>query len=167
MKGNGFNSRYRHNGRLPEENEPPADDPEEIKDRMAELRRGLRADAAQIARSAQQATDWKFYVQRFPLVCAGVAFVVGYALVPSKRARGPLLATDEQLERMAKAGQLKVVAEAPSAEQPGLLRKAMFAVGGLALRAALDHVGQTLAVRASPQVNSHQANGRTSHTREY
>lgn len=162
MKGNGFNPDYRHNGRFPEEDVTSADDPEEIKDRMAEIRRGLRADAAQIARTAQQATDWKFYVQKFPLVFAGVALAVGYALVPQKGKNGPLLATDEQLQRMAKSGQLKVVAETPAADKPGLMRKAMFAVGGLALRAALDHMGQTLAVRSTHQTNGHASQMRDS-----
>lgn len=161
MKGNGFNPDHRHNGRFPEEERLPADNPDEIRDRMAELRRGLRNDAVQIAKTAQQATDWKFYVKKFPLVCAGVALVVGYALVPAKRKGGPLLATDEQLERMAKAGRLKIVAETPETDKPSLMRKAMFAVGGLALRAALDQMGQSLAVRAS-----HQANGHASHVRE-
>lgn len=162
MKGNGFNPRHRHNGRLPEDDDSPADDPEVIKDRMAELRRGLRSDAVQIARSAQQATDWKFYVRKFPLVAAGVALAVGYVLVPPKGKQGPLLATDEQLERMAKSGRLKVVAETPATEKPGLMRKAMFAVGGLALRAALDHMGQTLAVRAQHQANGHASQMRDS-----
>lgn len=161
MTSHRFGSHYRHNGHIGPSQGADQNDPEAIKDQMAKVRRGLQADAVSLARSAQQAADWKFYVHKFPLVCAGVALAVGYSLVPPKK--GPLVASDEQLEKLAKAGHLKVVADQSVAEKPGMLHKAMFALGSLAVRAALNHVGQTLAAR-----NSHTAtNGHTTNSREY
>jgi predicted RNase H-like nuclease len=145
MNGNGYDSTNGHNGhkhRMAHDGVFPNDDAEAIKDRMATLRRGLQEDAAHLAHTAKQATDWKFYVEKFPFACAGLALLVGYALIPPKR--GPLRASDEQLEKLAKSGKLKVVAEPDPPQKQSLARKAMFAVGGLVLRAALDHVSQSL-----------------------
>lgn len=155
MNGNGFdstNGRGGRNRRFSDDAAVPGGDAEAIQDRMAILRRGLQQDAVQLAHTARQATDWKFYVEKFPLACAGVALVLGYTLIPAKK--GPLVASEEQLAKLAKSGQLKVVAEAPATSKQGLARKAMFALGGLALRAALDHLGQSVgplaAARQSP-----------------
>lgn len=163
MNGNGFDSTNGHNGRrnrLPNDGAFPNDDAEAIQDRMAILRRGLQQDAVHLAHTAKQATDWKFYVEKFPLACAGLALLVGYAIIPSKK--GPLVASEEQLQKLAKSGQLKVVAEAPPASKQGLARKAMFALGGLALRAALDHLGQSM----GPLAAARSANGHPRQARE-
>ena len=52
----------------------PADD---IRRRMAELRRELTGDVREVGRSAREMTDWTFYVRKFPWAVAAVAAVTG------------------------------------------------------------------------------------------
>ncbi len=56
---------------------------DEIRRRMAEIRLVLASDAAHLVASAKQQTDWRYYVKRYPWVCAGAAIAVGYLIVPA------------------------------------------------------------------------------------
>lgn len=63
----------------------PDDPADDIRQRMAELRRELASDVQEVSRSAREMTDPKFYLRRFPWAMAGAAVAVGFLLVPKKK----------------------------------------------------------------------------------
>lgn len=58
--------------------------PDEIRQRMAELRSRMDDEVDQVIENAQVLGDWKFYVRKYPWLCLAGAAVVGYAVVPRR-----------------------------------------------------------------------------------
>ena len=58
---------------------------DEIRRHMAQIRRELHEDVQGVVRGAEATTDWRRYVKNYPWVALGVAFGVGYLVVPRKR----------------------------------------------------------------------------------
>jgi len=99
-------------------------DPEQIRRRMAELRREMECDVNQVRRGARQMkaqmTDWTYYVRKFPWAVAGAAVVAGYLLVPKKR---PVIKPDpEMLAELVKQNKVKVQSTAPAPDNPGMMK---------------------------------------------
>lgn len=128
-------------------------DAETIRTRMAEVRSDLERDAMRVSHEVQRATHWEFYVRKFPFVCAGLAAVVGYSLIPSPR-RETVVATDEQIKKLADAGKLHLVADPPPKQQASVTSKALLALGTIAARAAMAYVGKELGSKAETVSNS-------------
>ena len=61
-----------------------SDSAEAIQSKMHQVRLGLREDAQQIASSARDAVDWRFYVKHYPWACLGGAALIGFVLVPRR-----------------------------------------------------------------------------------
>jgi hypothetical protein len=57
---------------------------ESIRQRMREVRCELGEDVQEFVETAKTVTDWRFYVERYPWICMGAAFAIGYVVVPKK-----------------------------------------------------------------------------------
>ncbi|TVQ01764.1 MAG: hypothetical protein EA381_04590 [Planctomycetaceae bacterium] len=60
-------------------------DTDAILRRMEEVRCDLDEGAHEIAESARDMGQWRHYVRNYPWVCVGVAWAVGYVIVPRRR----------------------------------------------------------------------------------
>lgn len=60
-------------------------DPDEIRQRMAAVRRRLDDDVDDVIEGVRQLADWRHYVRRYPWAVMGVAVAVGYTAVPRQR----------------------------------------------------------------------------------
>lgn len=60
-------------------------DADEIRRRMAAIRRELHEDVREVVATAEAATDWKRYLTMYPWASLGAAFALGYWIVPRKR----------------------------------------------------------------------------------
>lgn len=124
-----------------------------IRQKMALLRSGLKSDAAELKQEAKQAAHLSFYVKKFPLACAGAAFVLGYALIPPKRE--VVQASDSQLEKLAKQGKLDLNSD--NAKQGSVVNRAALAVGAMVARAAMSYVGQQFGALLAPDYEKQQS----------
>jgi hypothetical protein len=73
-------------------------DPDEIRRKMALIRRELHEDVREVVASAEAVTDWRRYFRKYPWVSVGAAFALGYLIVP-KRKRTIPIEVGSQVER--------------------------------------------------------------------
>jgi hypothetical protein len=116
------------------------DNAEQIRKRMAQLRRELDVDMGNVSRSARAMTDWTFYVRRFPWAVAGVAAVAGYLLIPKKKQ--PISPDPETLAELVKNREVRVEAASFRGETNKLLKSLVMTGVGLVAKAALNHAVQ-------------------------
>ena len=57
---------------------------DEIRRHMAQIRRELHEDVQGVVRGAEATADWRRYVKNYPWVALGLAFGVGYLIIPRK-----------------------------------------------------------------------------------
>jgi hypothetical protein len=62
-----------------------SDSSEKIRRQMRDIRRGMGVEMQDLVQSAQQLSDWRYYVRKFPWICVGSAFVAGVLLSPKSR----------------------------------------------------------------------------------
>lgn len=60
---------------------------EEIRKVMAEVRRDVDANTAQVFSRAREMADWRYHVRKYPKLSLAAAAAIGYLLVPAKRRR--------------------------------------------------------------------------------
>lgn len=125
---------------------PDAVEPETIRQQMARLRSGLKADAAELKQEAKQATQLSFYVKKFPLASIAVALYVGYSLIPAKKEI--IKPSDEQLEKLASQG--KIGLKTKQTQKENLAHRAALAIGAMAVRAGMAYVGQKFGQVVAP-----------------
>lgn len=81
-------------------------DVDEIRRKMATIRRELHEDVKGVVATAEAATDWKQYLTAYPWASLGVAFAFGFWIVPRGR-RAPVsfagMATQDDLSRVREA----------------------------------------------------------------
>jgi hypothetical protein len=140
---------------------PPEID--EIRRRMAQIRRDLHADVQGVVEGAEAATDWRRYVRSYPWATLGLALTVGYLVVP-RRPRTPAPIPIPMAPAIA-SGSLP--AEAPRLAEPekekgkgkSLLGAAFGMLAPIAFRAAqgyaLQFAEQWLARKMAEQVQNH------------
>ncbi len=58
---------------------------DEVRRKMAWIRRELREDVLGVVESAEAVTDWKHYIRDYPFAALGLAVAVGYMVVPRRR----------------------------------------------------------------------------------
>ncbi len=123
-------------------------DAETIRKRMAQVRSELERDARSVSEEMQRATHWEYYVRKFPYACIGIAAFVGYSLVPSPR-RQTVVATDEQIKKLADSGKLHVVADPPPKRERSATAKVGLALGTVVARAVMAYVGKNMGEKAN------------------
>jgi hypothetical protein len=57
---------------------------EEIRRRMAQIRREMHEDVQGVVASAETATDWRSYVRSYPWLSLGLAVAAGFLIVPRR-----------------------------------------------------------------------------------
>lgn len=127
---------------------PLEDSADEIRRRMAELRRELSSDVREVGRSARVMTDWRFYVRRFPLATAAVAALVGYMLIPKRKEVKVISPDPDALAEMFKKEQLRVQVPASAKETQGLFKTVALMAVTWAAKAGMNYMGERVRTAA-------------------
>lgn len=101
----------------------------QIRDRMREIRRDLRADVKGIVANASHMFDWRSYVRSFPWGSLVAAATVGYLLVP----RRPKIVKPGQASVEAMVRECPTTAPPPPAVAPVVPTPAQASLGGILL----------------------------------
>jgi hypothetical protein len=134
------------------------DSADEIRRRMAELRRDLALDVREVSRNARVMTDWRFYVRRFPWAMVGVAAVAGYLLIPKRKEVKVIAPDPDALAQMFKKEQLKLQTPAGRKESPGLMKSIVLMGLSWAAKAGANYMGEQLRTAAANRAHeSHEA----------
>lgn len=119
---------------------------EDIQRRMAEIRHDLHQDVQEVVATAEAVTDWRRYIRMYPWATMGVAFVVGYVIVPKRRRPSASEVATKVVEEQARvAAEPRRVPEAvgePRAK--GLLGGIWSLAAPVAIRAAQGYAVQYL-----------------------
>lgn len=118
-------------------------DADEIRRQMALIRRELHEDVKEVVATAEAVTDWRRYLKAYPWVSLGVAFAVGYLIVPKRhKTAEALAATQADLTKVRRivesTGQqvAKAADEKPAKRRKSLLGATFAMAAPMALRAA-------------------------------
>jgi hypothetical protein len=114
---------------------------DEIRRLMAQIRRELHQDVREVVAGAEAAADWRRYIRMYPWASVGVAFAVGYLIVPKRRRSVPRdIATQADVARLREAVE-EVKPQVVKEEKPRktLLGAAFGLVGPLAWRLAQNY----------------------------
>jgi hypothetical protein len=124
----------------------PDDSAEEIRLRMAELRRDVERDVRKVSRDARVITDWKFYVRRFPWAVAGAALVAGYLLVPKRK---PVIKPDpETVAELVKQKKIRVESVTKQPDKPGMMKSLLMMGITWAARTGVQYLTQQMTAAA-------------------
>jgi hypothetical protein len=98
----------------------PDDSAEQIRKRMAELRRELVCDVQDVTRSAKAMASPSYYVRKFPWATLAVAAGVGYMLIPKKK---QVVHSDmDTLAELVRKNQVSINTSKASEESQGMLQ---------------------------------------------
>jgi len=138
---------------------------DDIRRRMAQIRRELHADVQNVVEGAEAATDWRRYVRSYPWATLGLALAAGFLIVPRRRSSTTIQVTPGLESPVGSAEARKVLqAEAPRVEVKekkgkGLLGTAFGMLAPVALRAAqgyaLQFFEQWMAQKMAQQIQNH------------
>lgn len=135
------------------------DQADEIRRRMAELRRDLSSDVHKVGRSARVMTDWRFYVRRFPWATVGLAAAAGFMLIPRKKEVKVISPDPDALAEMFKKEQLRVEPSARSKESQSLLKSLLLMGITWAAKTGMNYMGER--VRTAAANKAHETVGST------
>ncbi len=133
----------------------PDESAEEIRKRMAELRRELTCDVddvsrsvREVGRSAREMASPLYLIRNYPWVSAAVAGAVGYLLVPKKRQQQVVKPDPELLAELVRKEHIKLDTSKASGETDGMLKS--LAVMGItwAAKAGMNYMVQRLTTGA-------------------
>jgi hypothetical protein len=122
---------------------------EEIRKRMAELRRELTSDVNDVSRSVREAgrsarkmASPLYLIRNYPWASAAVAGAVGYLLVPKKKHQQIVKPDPELLAELVRKEQIKLDTSKASGETGGMLKS--LAVMGItwAAKAGMNYMVQ-------------------------
>jgi len=121
-------------------------DAEEILRRMAQIRRELHQDVREVVASAEAVTDWHRYIRMYPWAAVGVAFAVGFVIVPRRHKSVPRdLATQADVARVREVVEdVKDKAKDKKVRRGGILGALVAFAGPIAMRAAQGYAVQYL-----------------------
>lgn len=109
-------------------------DADEIRRQMAQIRRAMHEDVKEVVATAEAATDWHRYLRAYPWVSLGVAFAVGYVIVPRRhhKTADAIAATQADLSKVRELVETtgkKVVETAKAQAEPPGRKKGLIAAG--------------------------------------
>jgi len=146
-------------------------DIDDLRRRMATIRRDLHHDVREVVATAEAATDWRKYISAYPMLSLGAAFAAGYLIVPRRRkpdaaAAMAAVATQASLSKVEKAvesAKQAVIETAQERAEPrksrkGLITGALGLIGPFALRAAQGYAMSYLENWIAQQQTTVQAN---------
>ena len=130
---------------------------DDLRRRMASIRRQLPGDVERIVIGAKRAVDWRRYVAEHPWTATAAAALLGYWAIP-KRPQVIQPSADE-LIKLARKHQLTVQPQTAAQRKPGLVDTALSMMGNMLFRAGVAYasqqfgkiVGQTTAANSEPQ----------------
>jgi len=114
-------------------------DIDDIRRRMAQIRRELHEDVQGVVAGAEAATDWKSWIRNYPWASVGVALAVGYLLVPRKHREAPTIHIAHPDAPKALAVE---AARAPEKKKKGLIGWGFGLLAPVVLRAAQGYALQ-------------------------
>lgn len=104
--------------------------------RMQEVRCDLDEGAQEIAESAHDLVEWRYYVKNYPWICAGIACAIGYVIVPRRR-----LGVGKVNQTLAEHSRLLEKSHSPS--KSGVRGAVLLFAGNLLWRTALSYASRT------------------------
>jgi len=141
-------------GKLDVATAPPEID--EIRRRMAQIRRDLHADVQHVVEGAEAATDWRRYIRNYPLATLGLALAVGYLVVPRRHRATTTIQVAPAEAIQAEAPRM---VEAEKKKGKGIVGSLFGLVAPVALRAAqgyaLQFFEQWMAQKMAQQLHDH------------
>jgi hypothetical protein len=121
---------------------------DEIRLKMARIRRELHEDVREVVASAEAVTDWRRYIRMYPWAALGVPFAVGYLIVPRKHRPVPIpIVVPAGAAEVREAIDREKEREKDKAKEPqrkGLVGMALGFLAPIALRAAQGYAVQYL-----------------------
>ena len=87
------------------------DQAEEIRRAMAQVRRDVDANTAEVISHAREMADWRYHVRKYPGLAVCAAAAAGYLLVPASR------------PKFAQGQALGLASSIPAATAPGVVQK--------------------------------------------
>ncbi len=119
------------------------DDIDDIRRRMAKIRRELHEDVRDVVESAEAVTDWKHYIRDYPWASVGLAAAVGFFLVPKRRKSVKpaevARAVVAQIQPTVEAVQAAAPPPEPRKKGRGLIGAGLGLIAPIALRAAQNY----------------------------
>ena len=122
-----------------------SNDIDDIRRKMAKIRRELHEDVREVVEKAEAVSDWRHYVKMYPWAAVGVAAALGYFLVPKRKKSSGVKATEIAQAVAAITPQnlapQALAAVAPAAPKKGrsLISAGLGMLAPIALRAAQNY----------------------------
>jgi uncharacterized membrane protein YkvA (DUF1232 family) len=127
-------------------------DIDDIRRKMAKIRRELHEDVRHVVENAEAVSDWRHYIRTYPWASVGLAVAVGYILVPKRRRT----VKPSEVARAVVAEIPQVtVPEPPRKEGGGLIKAAFGLVAPIAMRAAQNYATHFLSQWIAQQQQGH------------
>jgi len=115
---------------------------DEIRLRMARIRRELHEDVREVVASAEAVTDWRRYIRMYPWAALGVTFAMGYLIVPRKHKPVPIpIVVPAGAAEVREAIELEKEKD-KEPQRKGLIGMALGFLAPIALRAAQGYAVQ-------------------------
>ena len=136
---------------------PPEID--EIRRKMAQIRRDLHKDVRGVVQGAEAATDWRRFIRNYPWASMGVAVFAGYLIVPRRQRPSTTIQIAPAEASSARAVESDRAAEPEKKKGKGFVGMLFGIVAPIAFKAAqgyaLQYAEQWLAQRVAQQAELH------------
>ena len=106
--------------------------------RVQALREEFTHEVGVARDKAEQMLDWRFHVQKRPLLCVGAAALAGYLLAPT--ARRVVELTDDQVDRLAERGGIRVATKGARGATGEVASSLLAAAAAFAARSAMTQL---------------------------
>ncbi|WP_435019590.1 hypothetical protein TA3x_001374 [Tundrisphaera sp. TA3] len=127
-------------------------DIDDIRRRMAQIRRELHEDVQGVVAGAEAVADWRRWIRNYPWASVGVAFVLGYVIIPRKHRSSPTIHITHPDAPLPVAAQ---AVQPPAKKKKSLILKGLGLLAPVVFRAgqgyALQFLEQWMAQRMQAQ----------------
>ena len=137
---------------------------DDIRQRMAELRRSLAYDVEDVSRGATAMTDPSYYVRRFPWAAVAIAAAAGYMLIPKKKELNQ--PDPETVAELVRKQKIRVEPMKRDKEREGLLKTLLVMGITWAAKTGAGFVGQQLSSAALDRARPKEAQAPPSATQQ-
>jgi hypothetical protein len=133
---------------------------DEIRHRMAEIRRDMHLEIQEVVAGAEAVTDWRRYIRMYPWTAVGFAVATGYLIVPRRSRRVPrdvARTSDVAVRQMLETEQEPAPDAAGKTAVRSLVDAAVGMLGPLAWRVAQNYALAYLEQWIAQQQEQYQA----------